>query len=122
MEGDDMRETAKITKISEWSHELHMLIMAFKNRYGVFPNIMLANDETYRRIDMLANTNSRKSIRTPEGKIPEGPVVIKIFSADVYHVNFCLKFELELYQVILIHDDGSGDGGEPTEEEMMEAI
>lgn len=108
----NMRETAKIAKISKWSHELHQFIIAFQRRYGVFPNIMLASDETYRRIDMVANTKGKNSIRTPEGEIPEGPVVIKNFSTDRYSVHFCLKFELGLGEIILIHDDGGDGGGE----------
>ena len=100
-----MRENAKIHTIIDWSHELHQLIMGFKNRHNVFPNVLLASEKTYRRIDLVANSGSRKSIRTPEGNIPDEPVVIKSFSSNIYHVSFFLKPELPFSHVILIFDD-----------------
>lgn len=104
-----------------WDHQLNTWVHEFKRLNGVFPNIMLASDSTYARIEMVANTNGREQIRSSEGKMPEAFVMMGGFQGLGYLLDFCVEGRCCEGEVKLIHDFGGGHG-EDKDDENLETL
>ena len=78
----------------EWDDTLYLKILDFKEKRGVYPNIMLASRSTYRKISKAA---AERLERGGEGETPEGFEGDRsCFYTDDFRVEFCLDTEKEL--------------------------
>lgn len=99
-----------------WDHQIHLSVLAFKNSFGVYPNIFVANSVTFSRMDIVANKNN---IQGSEGKAvgKYETVILSGFSSEDYELEFCLDSKLSDKTYFLIFDSDPSDGGEPVPEE-----
>jgi hypothetical protein len=102
------KKTFTFKTLIEWAKELNDAIYIYKNQYGVFPNIMLASETTYKRIDLIANTkaeniNGDGSNNMPI--IPENFVSLSGFASNEYNVDMCIADDLSLFEFVLIYDN-----------------
>jgi hypothetical protein len=118
------RSKHKFTNIALWSHDLNRWVKQFKEVHGVYPNILLASDSTYARIDMVANTNGRDNIRNPDGEIAEKFASMSGFQGKGYSLDFCIDDRLDVDMVKLIFDSDPGGGGEPVfdDQDFFDAV
>lgn len=105
-----------------WDHQVHGQATAFKIRYGVYPNILLASSGTYSRIDMVVNARGREKLYNPQGENPPAESFISMngFKGPGYELDFCVEEQLGLDTIKLIYDSDPG-GGEPLPEEKETA-
>lgn len=86
----------RFQKYEDWPNELFAAAQAFRKKYRIYPNIMLANKETYMRIDMIANFRGRSSIGGSDGEKPEKTeyAALGTFVADSFEIDFALSKKL----------------------------
>ena len=58
-----LKLTGIITDFSIWDDTIHIYAVKFHDQYNVYPNILLASDLTYRKIDLYAQMHPDR-IRT----------------------------------------------------------
>jgi len=113
-----------------WDDTIYAQIGVFTSRHGVTPNILLANEASYSRLNLAsANTAMRENIHGPNGETPEPdefPELDGFETADC-SLCFCLDTMLSDHCFQLIHDadawfddDPDGDDGEPIPVEEAE--
>jgi hypothetical protein len=107
-----------ITDFPHWDDIIHEAVIQFHKQYLVYPNILLASQETYRQIDLYAQIHPERLRHEDEdfedSSIPyEG---LSTFSGPDYTLNFCLDPDLSDGHFTLIYDEAPDFGGEPEEE------
>jgi len=112
-----------ITDFSVWDDTIHLSAVKFYSQYNVYPNILLANDSTYRKIDLYAQMHPNRivtdgadgNIETIEtSKKPyEG---LSLFVTEDYELECCMDFDLQEGYFTLIFDEAPDFDGEPIEE------
>lgn len=100
--------------MSEWDHQLNGWVRSFKNRFGLYPNILLASSATYARIDLVANARGKENMHNSFGQgAPESEFIsMSGFRGEGYYLDFCIEEQLPLDSVRLIYDSDP-DGGLP---------
>jgi hypothetical protein len=91
-----------------------MHVKGFKERYGVFPGILLASTATYSRIDMIANARGKEKLIGAAGQVaPEDEFIsMSGFQGSGYTLDFCIDDGPGVDTVRLIYDSDP-DGGLP---------
>jgi hypothetical protein len=108
--------------LPNWDHQLNKWIQAFKKKFGVYPNIMLASSLTYSRIELVVNARSKEHLHNADGMNPsEGEfATMGGFRGVGYEVDFCMEESLAVDSVKLIYDsDPNGGLPLPEEEEVI---
>lgn len=112
------RKKFTIQNFLEWDHEIFEQTMKFYEKFRIYPNILLANSETYHQIDLTANFITRKYIRdeTHSANYKNPPygsfVQLSGFSSQDFELDFALDENLKLGKVQLIFEQDPDWGGE----------
>jgi len=105
-----------IPNYTGWDDTIHIAVMKFYQHFNVYPNILLASDKTYRKIDLYAQMHPERlrdeddenieSSNTPYGGI-------SYFTTEDYNLECCLDFDLADGNFTLIFDEDPEFDGEP---------
>jgi hypothetical protein len=111
-----IRRTYRIERWAEWGHEIHGFVQDFRRHFQVAPNLLLASEVTFARIDMAA---AKGNIQNAEGEPAlEGEYTpLSAFSGEDYELEFAMVTDLADREVSLIHDDDPDGGGEEVPDE-----
>ncbi len=118
-----VRRTHAIHDWPRWDDEVHDAVAAFEAAFGLVPNILLAHDSTFRRIELIA---SKRNIRDDRGERPDDTEYAELggFNGPGYHLDFCFDERLATGLFVLIFDDDPDDGDEepiPEEDTVLPA-
>jgi len=106
-----------ISDFSIWDDTINIYAIKFHEKYNVYPNILLASDDTYHKIDLyaqmhpdrLVTADGEENILTSKNSY-EG---ISEFVTEEYVLDCCFDFDLTLGNFILIYDETPEFDGEP---------
>lgn len=106
-----IRRTYRLLRWAGWDHQLHSFVEEFSARYAVAPNVLLANETTFARIDMAAQ---REHLVNDEGRQPDPGETATLtgFTGPDYHLMFALDEALTDLAISLIYDSDPDGGGE----------
>jgi hypothetical protein len=115
--------TGIITDFSIWDDTIHLYAVKFHGQYSVYPNIMLACDFTYRKIDLYAQMHPDR-IRTTDVDGTTETIEtsnepyngLSHFVTEDYDLECCMDFDLPEGSFTLIFDEFPDFDGEPVEE------
>ena len=118
METDNrLKMTGIITDFAIWDDTINLYASKFYEKFNVFPNILLANEYTYKKIDLYAQKHPERIIDpTGENNIETSSISyqgLSIFTAEEYELDFCLSYEIADGSFILIFDENPDFDGEP---------
>jgi len=118
METDSrLKMTGIITDFAVWDDTINLYVAKFHEKYNVFPNILLANEYTYKKIDLYAQKHPERIIDpTGEDDIETSSMPyqgLNTFTAEEYELDFCLSYEAADGSFILIFDEAPDFDGEP---------
>jgi hypothetical protein len=109
-----------ITDFSHWDDILHETVMQFHKQYLIYPNILLASQETYRKIDLYAQIHPERMRHEDEDADFETSNIpydgLSFFTGPDYTLDFCQDPDLSDGQFTLIYDEAPDFDGEPEEE------
>jgi hypothetical protein len=122
--------TGFITDFSLWDDAIHLYTVKFHDKFNVYPNILLASDFTYRKIDLYAQMHpNRIRITNDDGNTEtietsnEPYNGVSYFTTEDYELECCLDYDLPEGSFTLIFDEAPYFDGEPVEEpEELEMI
>lgn len=102
------RKNYSFDSFKGWDHQLNRSVFDFKNTFSVFPNSMLANEVTYKRIDISADKNK---ILGEKGDKVDSYEYVRLggFGSEEYELDFCLDNRLEDKAFILSLGSDPGD-------------
>jgi len=114
---------AKITDFSVWDYTIHLYVKQFHQQHNVYPNILLANDFTYSKINIRVQLHPERLIDY-EGKNAKKSDItfrgIGSFDAFNYSLHFCTDNKLADDMFMLVFDASPDFDGEPIPEEIEE--
>ena len=117
-----LKLTGIITDYSIWDDTIHINVLKFHEIYNVYPNILLACDFTYRKIDLYAQMHpDRIQTNDDEGNIEtietsnEPYNGLNCFTTEDYELECCLDYELQEGYFTLIFDETPDFDGEPAQ-------
>ena len=118
METDNrLKMTGIITDFAVWDDTINLHVIKFHDKFNVFPNILLANEYTYKKIDLYAQKHPERIIDpTGENDIETSSISyqgLSTFTAEEYELDFCLSYEIADSSFILIFDENPDFDGEP---------
>ena len=118
METDDrLKMTGIIIDFAVWDDTINLYVAKFHEKYNVFPNILLANEYTYKKIDLYAQKHPERIIdSTGEDSIETSSISyqgLSAFTVGEYELDFCLDYEAANGSFILIFDEAPDFDGEP---------
>jgi hypothetical protein len=105
-----------ILDFSEWDDTIHITVLKFYQKFNVYPNILLASDKTYMKIDLYAQMHPERLLDPNGENIETGNTPyegISYFTSDDYNLECCLDFELSEGNFTLIFDEAPDFDGEP---------
>ena len=111
-----------------WAKGIHQAIHVFNEMTGTWPNILLANEYTFARIDLLAGLDEGNIVAEPVHKDQDEDLPLDEwkslsgFRTGDCKVTFCLAANLADGEFELIHDpdpDGESEDEEEVEEENI---
>ena len=117
-----LKLTGIITDFSIWDDAIHIFAVKFHDQYSVYPNILLASDNTYRKIDLYAQMHPDR-IRTfdDDGSFEtietsnEPYNGLSHFVTEEYELECCLDYDLQEGYFTLLFDEAPDFDGEPIE-------
>ena len=108
---------------SVWDDTIPLSAVKFYSQYNVYPNILLANDSTYRKIDLYAQMHpSRIVTNDDDGNIEtietsnEPYNGLSSFVTEDYELECCMDYDLQEGYFTLIFDEEPDFDGERVEE------
>ena len=111
-----------ITDYSIWDDTIHLCAVKFHDQFNVYPNILLACDFTYRKIDLYAQMHpNRIMITDDDGNIEtietssEPYNGLSHFATEDYELECCMDHDLAEGSFTLIFDEEPDFDGEPVE-------
>jgi len=117
-----LKLTGVITDFSIWDDTIHLTAVKFYNQNNVYPNILLANDTTYRKIDLYAQKHPNRIVTADkDGNIEtietsnEPYDGLSFFVTENYKLECCLDYDLQEGYFTLIFDETPDFDGEPVE-------
>ncbi|MDR1900703.1 MAG: hypothetical protein LBQ88_00270 [Treponema sp.] len=117
--------TGYIADFSRWDDLINESAVSFRKEYRVYPNILLASNDTYRKIDIYAQKHPSSIVNAgddePLGVSKEPYNGLECFIAADYSLEFCRDEELAPGAFTLIYDETPDFDGDPVEEETHEA-
>jgi len=118
-----LKLTGIITDFSVWDDTIHLSVVKFHNQFNVYPNILLANASTYRKIDLYAQMHPDRIVMADnDGNIEtietsnEPYDGLSCFKTEDYELECCLDYDLQEGYFTLIFDEAPDFDGEPIEE------
>ncbi|MDR0313444.1 MAG: hypothetical protein LBI14_07580 [Treponema sp.] len=124
MEDDSrLKLTGIISDYSIWDDTIHLYAIRFHDQFNVYPNILLASDYTYRKIDLYVQMHpNRIRITNDDGNVEtietsnEPYNGLSQFVTEDYELECCMDFDLPEDTFTLIFDEAPDFDGEPVEE------
>jgi len=117
-----LKLTGIITDFSIWDDTIHIFAVKFHEQYNVYPNILLASDCTYRKIDLYAqmhpdrlrifDDNSNFETIETSNEPYNG---LSNFVTEEYELECCFDYDLQEGYFILLFDETPDFDGEPIE-------
>jgi hypothetical protein len=114
--------TGIIADYSIWDDTIHLYTVKFHDLYGIYPNILLACEITYHKIDLYAQMHPNRIIITgDDGNIETIETSDKSYNGlcnfitEDYDLECCLDFDLPEGSFTLIFDEAPDFDGEPVE-------
>ena len=105
-------KTFRFKEYLNWDMEIHIAVKIFKTSKGMFPNIMLANKNTFDKIDLHANQyperikpGDAQQVNRSEYDDEEDFKEIGSFCTEECELEFCLDNELDDDSYTLVYDD-----------------
>jgi hypothetical protein len=89
----------KFNQLQNWNHEIHQNMNEFYETHKAYPNVILTNETTARRLDALL---SMELYEKGEKKFIQG---LSQFCTKDYCVQFCADVELHFGSYALIYDE-----------------
>lgn len=126
------RSDFTLDSLKAWDHQVDLAVRDFKRRFGCFPNLLVANEVTFKRIDI--RSNKEKVLGEKGEKVgPSQYVRLSGFATDEYNLDFCLDDSLSDLVFTLILDSeepekkpkpekGRSDYADKLLEEMLESL
>lgn len=109
------RKTYQIGTWRTWDKAIDRCVRDFEARFGVVPNVLLANNVTFQRINMAADKSHVGNAAGDDA--PEHEYVdITGFAGPDYVVAFAVNERLADRKFALLYDEDP-DGGEPWPDE-----
>ena len=115
-----------ITDFKVWDDTINSFVQQFYKENKLYPNILIACDFTYHKIDDYVQIHPERVI-APDGEdmrtseLPYGG--IDCFEASNYELKFCIDNQLQENSFLLVFDENPEfDGGEPMFVEKSEVI
>ncbi|MCC5815798.1 MAG: hypothetical protein JJT78_13680 [Leptospira sp.] len=112
------QKTFTIKNFQKWDHLIYKNAIAFQEKYGVYPNVLLACVDTFREIDTVANFIARNKIRDetiaanytnpPQGNFAN----LSGFYTEDFEIDFAIEDSLEIGKMKLVFDSDPDWGGE----------
>ena len=106
-----------IIDFSVWDDTIHLCVEKFHKKYNVYPNILLANEYTYRKIDLHAQKHPERLIDPDREETIETSSYpytgLSYFTTEDYSLELCLDFDLQNGSITLIFDEDPDFSGEP---------
>jgi len=99
-----------------WDDTINVFAVKFHGKYSVYPNILLASDETYRKIDLYAQMHPDRLIAPDYETIltsDESYTGISEFVTEDYTLDCCFDYNLAEGNFTLIYDEAPDFSGEP---------
>lgn len=97
----------------EWPHEVHSFVEDYLERFGVFPDALVASRATFARMDMAADI---EHVQGTDGQSPAEAEYAALggLRAPDYQLTFLLNDAVIDKGVLLVREHTGGDGdGEP---------
>ena len=109
------KETYKIETWKYWDDTIDNSVEKFYDSYNIYPNIIIAHEDTFIKIEMVVNSIGKKYIKGMNGKVPDKGEFVRIssFSGESYELDFCLDNNVQYQFFTLIYDSDPDGGGEP---------
>jgi hypothetical protein len=113
-----------ITDYTIWDDTIHLFVVKFHDQFNVYPNILLASDSTYRKIDLYAQMHpNRIMITGDDGNVEtietsdEPYNGLSSFVTEDYELECCMDYDLPEGSFVLVFDEAPDFDGEPVEED-----
>jgi len=117
-----LKLTGVITDFSIWDDTIHLTAVKFNNQYNVYPNILLANVSTYKKIDLFAQKNPNRIVTADTDGFIETIETsnepydgLSQFVTEDYVLECCIDYDLQEGYFTLIFDKAPDFDGEPVE-------
>ena len=115
-----LRLTGIITDYTVWDDTINLYAGKFHKQFNVYPNILLASDFTYRKIDLYAQMHPERLVEhdgTETLETSDEPYDgISYFTTEDYELECCLDYDLPEGSFTLVFDEAPDFDGEPVEE------
>jgi hypothetical protein len=118
-----LKLTGIITDYSIWDDTIHLFVVKFHGQFNVYPNILLASDSTYRKIDLYAQMHLNRIVTNgDDGEIEtietsdEPYSGLSSFVTEDYELECCMDYDLDEGYFLLIYDEAPDFDGEAVEE------
>jgi hypothetical protein len=124
LHGGRLKLKGFILDFTEWGPTIHSFVLKFHKAYNVYPNIFLASNATYEKINfhaqmhpeiifILEDNGSSKNI-----DMDDYSGINRIEFPDCT-LDFCIDYEASLGNFILMYDEAPHFDGEPISEEEV---
>ena len=116
---DILQLISSIMNFLKWDDTIHIFALKFHQKYNVYPNILLAGEATYRKIDLYAQKHPER-LYDPDGqntiaKSNYSYNGIDVFITEDYSLECCIDYDLTEGNFILIFDEDPDFSGERVE-------
>lgn len=94
----------KIESWDKWDYEINRAVLGFKKKYGSYPNILLASDSTFEKIDKVAD---KANVLNDEKQRPPKMEKIKLEgfnAANKYSLRFCVDSNISSGAFTLVYE------------------
>ena len=114
-----------------WDHQIHENVLKFFETHIKYPNLMLASQKTWDKIDIYANENNPENINPPDHgayNICEEIKSISTFETSDYSLSFCLADTMDDDSFLLVldedpvFDDGSDEDSDAVYVRMARSV
>ena len=98
-----------------WDDIINLLALKFHEKYNIYPNILLASEETYNKIDLYAQMHPERLIAPDDETIltsNESYTGISEFVTENYVLDCCFDYDLAEGNITLIYDEAPDFSGE----------
>lgn len=118
-----LKKSFTFTNFQNWDHTIYTNAEKFFEKYGVYPNVLLAKEETFLEIDAIANFTQRDNIRDEVGsanyKNPQPGSIAHLgsFCTTDFEIRFALDEKMEFSKAKLVFDSDPDWGGEDWEDD-----
>lgn len=114
------RKIYKFETYTQWPDELNAAANHFNREFGKYPIIMLANQETCQKLDMVSSQPDKPTL-DHDGHPPGNGefVTLSAFVGDGYEIDLCMDESIASKSFMLVYDNDP-DGGNEEDAEVEE--